>query len=69
MLDAFGPQAAQARPAYARSLAPWTILSISDNDDTTSPHQLFKAWSMIVPLIPVYDILISSQPRHSSAPN
>ena len=27
--------------AYARSLAPWPILSISDYDDTTSPHQTF----------------------------
>ena len=55
--------------AYARSLAPWAILSISDYDDTTSPHQTFKAWSMIVILILVYDILISSQSRHLSAPN
>ena len=29
----------------------------------------FKAWSMIVVLIPVYAILISSQSCHSSAPN
>ena len=29
----------------------------------------FKAWSMIVMPIPVYDILISSQSCHSSAPN
>ena len=41
-----GPQAAQARPewtdnAYARSLAPWAILSISGYGDTTSPHQTF----------------------------
>ena len=28
--------------AYARSLAPWAILSISGYDDTTSPHQTFK---------------------------
>ena len=27
--------------AYARSLAPWAILSISGYDDTTSPHQTF----------------------------
>ena len=27
--------------AYARSLAPWAILSISGNDDTTSHHQTF----------------------------
>ena len=27
--------------AYARPLAPWAILSISDNDDTTSPRQTF----------------------------
>ena len=27
--------------AYARSLAPWPILSISGYDDTTSPHQTF----------------------------
>ena len=31
--------------AYARSLAPWAILSISDLDDTSSPHQTF--WFMI----------------------
>ena len=28
--------------AYARSLAPWAILSISAYDDTTSPHQTFQ---------------------------
>ena len=28
--------------AYARSLAPWPILSISGCDDTTSPHQTFQ---------------------------
>ena len=27
--------------AYARSRAPWEILSISGYDDTTSPHQAF----------------------------
>ena len=62
-----GPQAAQARPGWemlinARALAPWAILSISGNDDMTSPQQ-----TMIVMLIPVYDILISSQSRCSSA--
>ena len=31
--------------AYARSHAPWPILSISGYDDTTSPHQTF--WGMI----------------------
>ena len=31
--------------AYARSPAPWAILSISGYDDTTSPHQTF--WGMI----------------------
>ena len=31
--------------------------------------KLFKGWSTIVVLIPVYDILISSQFRHSSARN
>ena len=41
-----GLQAAEARPqwvgnAYARSLAPRPILSISGYDDTTSPHQTF----------------------------
>ena len=34
--------------AYARSLAPWAILSISGYDDRTSPRLTFKAWSMIV---------------------
>ena len=28
--------------AYAKSLAPWPILSISGYDDTTSPHQTFE---------------------------
>ena len=27
--------------AYARSLAPWAILTISDYDDTTNTHQTF----------------------------
>ena len=27
--------------AYARSLAPWAILSIFGYDDTTDPHQTF----------------------------
>ena len=36
---------------------------------THTHTQTFKAWSMIVVLITVYDILISSHPRHSSAPN
>ena len=31
--------------------------------------KLFKAWSIIVVFIPVYDILMSSQSRHSSFPN
>ena len=60
---------------YGKSLAPWAILSISGYDDTASHlwhsiviTELFKAWSMILVLIPVYDILISSQSRHSSAP-
>ena len=47
----------------------WAIPSISGNDDTTSPYQTFKAWAMIVVLIPVYDIGISSGPRHKSASN
>ena len=54
---------------YARSLATWAILSISDYDYATCPHQTFKAWSMIVVLITVYDIVISSQSSHSSASN
>ena len=40
--------------AWARSLASWAILSISGSDYTTGPHQ-------------TYDILISSQSRHSPA--
>ena len=28
--------------AFARSLAPWAILSISGYDDTTTPHQTFE---------------------------
>ena len=47
----------------------WTILPISSNDPTKSPHRTFQAWSMNVALIPVYDILISSQCRHSSGPD
>ena len=31
--------------AYARSLAPWAILSISGDDDTTSPHKTFEGVS------------------------
>ena len=31
--------------AYVMSLAPWAILSISGNDDTTSPRQTFKGMS------------------------
>ena len=27
--------------AYARSFAPWPVLSMSGHDDTTSPHQTF----------------------------
>ena len=55
--------------AYAMSLASWVIFTIFDNDDMTSPLNFFKAWSMFVLLIPVYDILISSQSCHSAAPN
>ena len=56
--------------AYARSLAPCPILSISGTMMTrpvlTKP---FKALSMIIILIPVYDILLSSQSGYSSVPN
>ena len=73
MLDACraasGSSTAWVDNAYARSLAPWAILSISGYDDTTRPYKLFKAWSLIVKFIPVYDILISLQSRHLSAPN
>ena len=31
--------------------------------------KLFKAWYIIVVLMPVFDILIPSQTRHSPAPN
>ena len=43
--------------AFAKSLAPWTMLSISGNDNTNSPHRTF--WGMIYDLAPiqVYDIL------------
>ena len=41
-----GLQAAQARPwvcnACTRSVAPWSILSISGYDDMTRPHQTFQ---------------------------
>ena len=54
---------------HVRLLASWAVLSISANDNTNAPHAFFKAWSMIVALIPVYDTLISSQSPHSSASN
>ena len=45
MLDAFRGASSSGTAcmcnAYARSLAPWAILSISGYDDTTSPHQTF----------------------------
>ena len=45
ILDAFRTASssgmAWVNKAYARSLAPWAILSISGYDDTTSPHQTF----------------------------
>ena len=67
-----GLQAAQARPDWAmlmrgRSLLGQSsrYLSMMTRPVLTKP---FKASSMIVILIPVYDILISSQSCHSSAP-
>ena len=55
--------------AWAMSVASLAILAIFGNDDMTSHLQIFKAWSMFGLLIPVYDILISSQSCHSAAPN
>ena len=67
-----GPQAAQARPEWTmlmrgRSLhgQPSRYLAMMTRPVLTKP---FKSWSMIVILIPVYDILISLQSRHLSAP-
>ena len=37
-----GLQGLQTRPAYARSLAPWAICSISGNGDTSSPHRTLQ---------------------------
>ena len=40
-LAASGSGMAWVDNAYAKSLAPWAILSISGYDDTTCPHQTF----------------------------
>ena len=68
-----GPRAAQARPEWTMLLRGRSLLGQSSRylAMMTRPvlTEPFKAWSMIVIFIPVYDILISSQFRHSSAPN
>ena len=69
----FGPQAAQAWPEWTRLMRGRSLLGQSSQylAMTTRPvlTKPFKAWSMLVILIPVYDILISSQSRQLSAPN
>ena len=68
-----GPQAAQARPEWTMLMRGCSLfgqssryLAVMTRPVHTKP---FKTWSMIVILITVYDILISSQSRHLSAPN
>ena len=60
-----GPQAAQARPEWTMLMRGRSLLGQSSRylAMMTRPvlTKLFKAWSMIVILIPVYDILISLQ--------
>ena len=68
-----GPQAAQARPEWTRLMrgrspfgqSSWYLAMMTRPVLT----KLFNAWSMIVILIPVHNILISSQSRHLSTPN
>ena len=54
---------------YARSFAPWAILSIMAMMSRPVLNDFFKTWSMITALTPVNHILISSQSLHSSPPN
>ena len=68
-----GPQAAQARPEWTMLMRGRSLFGQSSRylAIMTRPvlTKSFKAWSMIVILIPVDDILISPQSRHLSAPN
>ena len=69
----FGPQLAQARPVRPLLMrgrsqlgqSSWHMAMVTQ----TILTERWKAWSMIVTLIPVYDNLISSQFPHSSGPN
>ena len=64
---------ARARPGWAVLMRGLSLLGQSSRYRAmmTRPvlTKLLKAWSIIIVLIPAYDILISSQSRHSSAPN
>ena len=68
-----GLQAAQGQPGWAMLMRGRSLLGHSSRylAMMTWPvlTKLFKAWSMIVLLILVYDILIPSQSQRSSAPN
>ena len=68
-----GPQAAQARPEWAMLTRGISLLGQSSRYMAMIKRpvltRLFKTWSMIIVLIPVYDILISLHFRHSSTPN
>ena len=68
-----GPHAAQAWPVWAMLMRGRSLLGQFTRYQAMMARpvlsKLFKAWSTIVLLIPVYDILILSQSRHSSAPN
>ena len=67
------PQAAQPQPGWALRMLGHSLLGQSSRylAMVTRPilTKFFKAWDMIVVLIPVYDILISSRSRHKSASN
>ena len=67
------PQAARARPVWAMLMRGRLLLGQSSRYLAMMTRPVltkpFKAWSMLVILIPVYDILISSQSRHLSTPN
>ena len=60
-----GPQAAQAERGWAMLVQGDSLLGQSSRYLAMMMrpvlNKLFKAWSMIVVLVPVYDILISSQ--------
>ena len=68
-----GPQSAQVQTGWAMLIRGRSLLGQSSRYLTmmTRPvlTKLFRAWSVIVVRIPVYDIIMSSQSRHSPDPN